>query len=160
MSFFCNLFTFYLNGLQLLCRGVLSTFLDKYSTTRYENEVNDMKSKYDSHVKPYIDLIKSMRIEGHTEANIYKRLGVSHNTWERYKNNHSEIREALKISKAGLIGKLEQTLFQKALEGNPTLLIFALKNLAPEKWGEKVKVDASVKGDEFINAIKRFADKL
>ena len=118
------------------------------------------KSKYATHVQPYIPLIKSMRIDGHTEENIYRRLGVSHNTWERYKNNHSEIREALKISKEGLVAALEETLFQKALAGNPTCLIFALKNLNPKKWADKVDVNANVTANDFKQAFERFTSKI
>jgi hypothetical protein len=101
-----------------------------------------------------------MRIDGHTEEQIHKHLGVGHNAWNNYKNEHEELREALKISKEGLISQLEQTLFQKALEGNPTLLIFALKNLHPKKWGEKIDVNANVTTKEFVTAMEKFVEKL
>ena len=116
--------------------------------------------KYDTHVKPYLDLIQSMRIDGHTEKNIHDTLEIGHNAWNKYKKEHEELREALKISKDTLIAKLEQTLYQQALSGNSTLLIFALKNLAPKKWGEKINVDANIKGDEFMKALGRFTDKI
>lgn len=101
------------------------------------------KNKYETNIEPYLDLIKSMRIDGHTEKQIFDRLDVSHTTWEKYKNEKVELVEALKNSKATLVAKLEQTLFQKALEGNPTLLIFALKNLSPKKWADKTQVDTT-----------------
>jgi len=119
-----------------------------------------MKGKYESHVQPYLDLIKSMRIDGHTEEQIHNHLGLGHNAWNNYKNTHEELREALKISKHGLISKLEQTLFQQALKGNPTLLIFALKNLAPEKWGEKIDVNAKLESKDFMAIVNRFIEKL
>jgi len=119
-----------------------------------------MTAKYKSHVEPYMDLIKSMRIDGFKEEDIADKLDIGHSTWYKYKTLHIELVEALKISKEILISSLEQTLFQKALEGNPTLLIFALKNLAPQKWGEKIDINASIKAGEFNEAIKRFIDKI
>lgn len=116
--------------------------------------------KYETHIEPYIGLIKSMRIDGHTEEQIHKHLGVGHNAWNNYKNTYEELREALKISKEGLISQLEQTLFQKALEGNPTLLIFALKNLHPKKWGDKIDVTSNATTKEFLAAMEKFVDKL
>lgn len=113
------------------------------------------KSKYDTHVEPYLDLVKSMRIDGHTEEQIHKRLGIGHNAWNNYKNEHEELREALKMTKEGLVAKLEQTLFQKALAGNPTLLIFALKNLAPSKWADKKQIETN-SFDEFFKQMSSF----
>ena len=118
------------------------------------------KGKWETNVEPYLDLVKSMRIDGHTEEQIFTRLGVGHSSWEIYKREHLELMEALKISKEGLVSKLEQTLFQKALEGNPTLLIFALKNLAPKKWADRHEIDAGETTEAMIAAMSRFVNKL
>jgi hypothetical protein len=118
------------------------------------------KSKYETHVKPYLDLIKSMRIDGNTEEHIAKVLDISVSSLEKYKNEYKELTEALKISKDTLIAKLEQTLFQKALEGNSTLLIFALKNLAPQKWGDRIDISGSLEVKEFSAMFARFVEKL
>jgi len=118
------------------------------------------KSKYETNVKPYLDLVKSMRIDGHTEEQIYERLKVGKTAWYEYKAEYTELADALKIGKEELVAQLEQTLFQKALEGNPTLLIFALKNLASDKWGEKIDVNAQLAAGDFIKAIDKFVDKL
>ena len=42
------------------------------------------KSKYDTHVKPYLALVQSMRIDGFKEEDIYTKLGVSHNAFNNY----------------------------------------------------------------------------
>jgi hypothetical protein len=89
-----------------------------------------------------------------------KKLGIGHTAFNAYKNSYEELKEALKYSKATLIAKLEQTLFQKALEGNTTALIFSLKNLAPKKWADKVDVSGSVEMKDFSNMIDRFIKKL
>ena len=118
------------------------------------------KSKYHTHVAPYLALVKSMRIDGHKEEQIHNKLGVGHNAWNNYKNENEELREALKYSKETLIAKLEETLFQQALKGNTTALIFSLKNLAPKKWADKLNVDAGANAAEFAKAIDRFVDKI
>lgn len=118
------------------------------------------KSKYETHVKPQIELIKSMRIDGHTEQQIMETLGIGHTAFNDYKNQHKELAEALKMSKEILVAKLEQTLFQSALKGNTTALIFSLKNLAPKKWAEKLDVNANVEYKEFSSMLDRFIGKL
>ena len=118
------------------------------------------KSKYDTHVKPYLALVQSMRIDGFKEEDIYTKLGVSHNAFNNYKNEYSELSEALKYSKETLIAKLERTLFQKALEGNTTALIFSLKNLAPNKWADKVNVSGDIEIKQFGAMLDRFIAKI
>ena len=118
------------------------------------------KSKYETHVKPYLDLVKSMRIDGAREEDIMKRLDIGHSAFNEYKNKYPELKEALKHSKETLVAKLEQTLFQKALDGNTTALIFSLKNLAPSKWADKVDVSGNVEIKEFSNMLSRFVDKI
>jgi hypothetical protein len=117
------------------------------------------KSKYETHIEPYLALIKSMRIDGYKEKQIFDRLEVSHTTWEKYKNEKTELLEALKFSKDTLIAKLEQTLFQQALKGNTTALIFSLKNLAPQKWADKKVVETNA-FDDFFDSMKQFENRL
>ena len=118
------------------------------------------KSKYDNHVKPYLALVKSMRIDGFREEDIMKKLDVGHTAFNQYKNEHEELTEALKYSKETLIAKLESTLFQKALEGNTTALIFSLKNLAPNKWADKVNVSGDIEIKQFGAMLDRFIAKI
>ena len=118
------------------------------------------KSKYDTHVKPYLDRIPKWRRNGMTEEQICRKLGVGVSTFNRYKDDFGELREALKNSKEELIENLEDSLFRRAMgysyeetkiekesdgkvkvtKTNKELppdvgaLIFALKNLAPGKW--------------------------
>ena len=119
-----------------------------------------MKSKYKTHILPNIPLIKQMRIDGAKEEDIHKTLGVGHNAWNNYKNEYKELREALKYSKALLVAKLEETLFQQALKGNTTALIFSLKNLAPKKWADKVNVTGDIEIKQFSAMLDRFVEKI
>lgn len=99
--------------------------------------------KYESNVKPKLDRIRMMRQSGYTEEAIYKYCGVSHEAFARYKRDHVELIEALKESTDELVLKLEDTLFKKALGGDMTALLFSLKNLAPQRWGDKQQIQLS-----------------
>lgn len=137
------------------------------SNKKKQNKANEKKeqkrgrkSKYDTHVKPYLDRIPKWRRNGMTEEQICRKLGVGVSTFNRYKDDFVELQEALKNSKAELIENLEDSLYRRAMgysyeetkiekesdgrvkvtkttkELPPDVgaLIFALKNLAPGKW--------------------------
>lgn len=134
------------------------------------------KSLYETNVLPKFDQIKEWRSAGQTEANIAKLLGVSYASFQVYKKQHEEFQELLSESKKILIEQLERTMFEcalgkikvretkkfiqqngdkeqvrveetvKELPPNPTLLIFSLKNLCSEKWGEHVDINANISG--------------
>ena len=48
-------------------------------------------TKYETHVKPRLDDIYIWMKEGMTEGSICKQLGISKDTWIRYKKRYSEI---------------------------------------------------------------------
>jgi flagellar biosynthesis component FlhA len=72
------------------------------------------KDKYFSHIEPYLKKIPKM-YETMTEAQIARKLGVSVASWEKYKNEHEELVEALKYSKENLVEELKSALKQRAL---------------------------------------------
>lgn len=121
------------------------------------------KSKYQTHVEPFLHRIPKWRRDGKTEEQICKKLGVGVSTWNRYKQDYRELREAIKSGKEELIENLEDSLYKRAMgytyDETKTVasndggiekrrmekttrhvppdtgaLAFALKNLAPEKW--------------------------
>lgn len=137
------------------------------SNKKKQNKANEKKekkrgrkSKYDTHVKPYLNRIPKWRRNGMTEEQICRKLEVGVSTFNRYKGDFWELREALKNSKEELIENLEDSLFRRAMgysyeetkiekesDGRAKItrttkelppdvgaLIFALKNLAPGKW--------------------------
>lgn len=140
---------------------------DTNQSEKNQNEANEKKeqkrgrkSKYETYVKPYLNRIPKWRRSGMTEEQICKKLGVGVSSFNRYKENFWELREALKNSKEELIENLEDSLFRRAMgysyeetkiekesDGRAKItkitkelppdvgaLIFALKNLAPAKW--------------------------
>lgn len=73
------------------------------------------KSKYDAYVKPYLEKVEQWCREGVTEADIAKRLGVSHNAWNDYKNKHPELKEAIRDGRASLVSDVTNSLIKRAL---------------------------------------------
>jgi len=131
------------------------------------------KSKYETHVKPFLDRIPSWRKDGLTELQVGKKLGISEDTLHRYKKLHSEFYESLKNGKELLIENLKESLFKRAMgykveetkqifrktkKGqdavyverytrevySDTCLIFALKNLDPENWKDRREIQQDI----------------
>ena len=71
------------------------------------------RSKYETNVRPNLEKISEMALTM-TEAQICQVIGVGHNAWIRYKDEHEELRSALKKGRAQLVAELKSTLIMKA----------------------------------------------
>lgn len=71
------------------------------------------KSRYETHVLPYIDKVREW-IQLLTEDQIAKRLGVGHTSLQKYKKEHPELAQALKEGREELVENLKMTLKKKA----------------------------------------------
>lgn len=71
------------------------------------------KDKYPTHVEPYLDDITKWYSEL-TEEQIAQKLGVSVQSFERYKAAHEELVQALRKGKENLVGELKASLKMKA----------------------------------------------
>lgn len=71
------------------------------------------KNKYESHVQPNLEKIADW-IQILNEDQIARRLGISQRSFEKYKAEHEELREALKHGKEALVEELKMTLKKKA----------------------------------------------
>ncbi|MCR5652215.1 MAG: hypothetical protein K6F88_00275 [Ruminococcus sp.] len=70
-------------------------------------------SKYDTHVKPYLDDIAEM-YETMSEGDIARALNIDPNTLTKYKKKHKELANCFTLSRKKLIGELKATLKRKA----------------------------------------------
>ena len=91
--------------------------------------------KYETNVKPYLEKIK-IWIQLQNEVDIAKRLGVSRPTFEKYKKEHEELREALKEGRAELVEDLKLTLKRKA----KGYRYKEVRTIIRDDGGKKVKV--------------------
>ena len=71
------------------------------------------KSKYETHVRPFIDDIKKWIIDLN-EGQIAEKLGITQASFDKYKKEHEELREALIKGKQDLVFELKDTLKKKA----------------------------------------------
>ncbi len=99
-----------------------------------------MKSKYETHVAGRLDVIRGWCRDGIIEEEIAKRLGVAYSTFKKYKSDYSALSDALKEGKEVADYRVENALYEKALNGDTTAMIFWLKNRRPEQWREKQEV--------------------
>lgn len=71
------------------------------------------KNKYESHVQPRLKEVSEW-YQLLTEEQIARKLGISPRSFDKYKAEHEELREALKHGKEELIEDLKMTLKKKA----------------------------------------------
>lgn len=120
------------------------------------------EDKYKTNVLPRIEEIKLWSKDGATQKQIAQRLGICCQTFNKYKQEHQELLEALSNEKDIIIRDVENALLKKAKgyvytetktvdkgdkvevtttekEVPPDLsaISFLLKNFAPEKWSDK-----------------------
>ena len=124
------------------------------------------KSKYDTHVKPYLEEIQGWAMSGLTDEQIADNLGLSARTLYDYKNKYPQFLQALKkgkdIADAQVVNSLfrlatgfnyheetttptgEVVTVQKYSKPNTTATIFWLKNRQPDRWRDKTEVKADI----------------
>lgn len=72
------------------------------------------RSKYETHVRPYLSDIRAW-YENFSETQIAtKKLGISERAWWNYKKEHPELREALREGKQALAADLKSALKKRA----------------------------------------------
>lgn len=121
------------------------------------------KSKWDElEMEDKLILVEGWARDGATDEMIYNNLGVSKDTFYRWKNNKSEFRDALKKGKEVVDRQVENALLQSALgfqyreqtvtnqgnvvdvekyeKPNTTAQIFWLKNRKPHAWRDKQEI--------------------
>lgn len=70
-------------------------------------------NKYETNVKPRLAEIEQL-CQTMTEKQIAESLGVSYSSWNEYKTKYSELTEAIKKGRQGLVKELRSELIRKA----------------------------------------------
>lgn len=107
-------------------------------------------SKYETHVAPRLEEIKDWVRNGATDKEVAKRLGISEDSFYKYKKEFPEFSESLKESKEICDAEVESALHKAAVGGNITAIIFWLKNRRPDKWREKLTPDKEDDGLKIV----------
>lgn len=72
------------------------------------------KGRYETHVQPHLQDIQAWYEELDEKQIATQKLGIAISTWEKYKTEHPELREALRKGKENLISELKTSLKKKA----------------------------------------------
>ena len=79
---------------------------------------------------------REMASNGLTVAQIADCLGISESTLYGKQNEYKEFLDAIKRGRAEGLNKVSNALFEKAIDGNVTAMIYYLKVRDRENWGE------------------------
>lgn len=72
------------------------------------------KSRYETHVKPYLNQIQEWYEDLDERQIAVDKLGIAVSTWEKYKKENPELRDVLKKGKQNLVSELKTSLKKKA----------------------------------------------
>ena len=129
------------------------------------------KSKYETHVKDKLILIEAWARNGLTDEQIAKNLGISKDTFYKYKKEYTDFSDSLKRGKEVVDIEVENALLKRALgykydevtkernedtgeleitkvvtkevQPDTTAQIFWLKNRKPGEWRDRKERDHS-----------------
>lgn len=143
------------------------------------------KSKYETEVKPRLIEIEAWKRDGLTDEQIFKNLGISKDTFYKYKDKYTDFSDALKKGKEVADIEVENALFKRAIgykykevikevkeidgkkstyvkevvkemPGDVGAQIFWLKNRKSNKWKDKQDIDIQDNNVSItINGVKR-----
>lgn len=119
------------------------------------------KGKYQQWLEPDgLLLLEGWARDGLTDEQIAHNMGITAKTLYVWKNEYSDICEALKKGKEVVDYQVENALLNKALGGDTTAQIFWLKNRRPDKWRDKPETVGEKKpGDGAVESMT-LADKM
>ena len=78
--------------------------------------------KYESHVRPYLDKIYQWLKEGYTDISICEQLGISQDSWIKYKERYSDLSELYARARAHRNALVMNKMFLRATGEKVTLL--------------------------------------
>lgn len=97
-------------------------------------------SKYDP---SYCDAVIEFMAEGYSLSAFAGSIGVAYSTAKLWEQQHEDFSAAVKAGRAKAVYWWEQRGRQIAMggDGNPTAVIFGLKNRAPDEWRDKTETE-------------------
>lgn len=93
----------------------------------------------------YCDRVIEFLRDGYSVAAFAGHIGKAASTVELWRKVHPEFSEAVKIGQAGAVLWWENRAraVARGEDGNPTAVIFGLKNRAPDQWRDKTEQEVS-----------------
>lgn len=95
------------------------------------------KTEYNDKIKPNLELISEYKAHNLANKDIAKHLDIAYSDFQEYVRTHPELKEALRVGEDMIVDQAESALYKQAFHrGNVTAIMFILKKLSPDKWGE------------------------
>lgn len=105
------------------------------------------KTKYDTHVKPFIDLVEFWYMNGATDKEVADNLKIAESTLYEYKNKYPEFSEASARTKLISDARVQSALYKNATENMDfKAQKYWLQNRQPDLWKDKQEIKFS--GDD------------
>lgn len=106
-------------------------------------------------------MISHWKRHGLSNKQVAENMGITEDTFYKWVSRFSEFAEAIKKGRTVIVNHLENALVKRALEGDTTALIFALKNMDAEHWRDRKEtaVSGSLDTTKEINVNFVKADK-
>lgn len=89
-------------------------------------------------------LMEAMCMEGHTQAEIAKELGIGMNTLLKLKERYKDVAILLSRTKRMVDYQIEKSLYEKAKEGDVSAMKFWLMNRKSDLWKDRRHHDHNV----------------
>ena len=148
-----------------------------------------MKSKYETHVQPYLDRIKIWVAKGATCQEVADKLHISRDSLIQYKKRYSDLYKALTAPQGDVDDKVEAALFnrcvgyeyeeitkwqtigpggqliwlekrsKKHLPPDPSSIQFWLRNRRPKEWNKPIAVEAEESSDTGVVMLPEVKDE-
>jgi len=93
-----------------------------------------------SYKAEYCTLARNLTLLGKTDEEVAEHLKINAVTVHRWKKKYPEFCNALKEGKEPADGAVVKTLYQKALGGDTTAMIFWLKNRQRRNWRDRTDI--------------------
>lgn len=111
--------------------------------TRATEEATRMAKYTDWLTKENLIVVQSWAIEGATDEQVAKNIGIAKTTLYEWKKKYPEFAAALKKGKAVVDALVENALLKAAMAGESWAVCFWLKNRRPDKWRDKPDTESN-----------------
>lgn len=88
-------------------------------------------------------IVQGWARDGLSNKQIAHNIGINESTFYEWQNKHSQFSEAVKKGKEVIDREVENALYNRAMEGDSTSMIFWLKNRKPNDWNDRKQVEHS-----------------
>ena len=114
-----------------------------------------MAGRPTAYKKEYNEQVIGLCRLGATDKDLANFFGVAESTVHKWKKDFSEFSESIKEGKEQSDLNVANSLYQKALNGDTTAMIFWLKNRRKDNWRDRINQEVSAPDGGPISVVER-----